>query len=58
MTREIPVLVEGRASRRKEIVNIVANFLVLNREEELLDEWTMTEEASARLAELLERHDH
>lgn len=53
MSEEVAIPAEDKSLRRKEIVNIVANFLSSNRNAELLDEWSMTEEAAARLAKLL-----
>ncbi len=54
--KELPPL--GPDIRRKEVVNIVANFLQDNRDEPLLDDYGMTTEAFERLLGLLRRNGH
>lgn len=53
---ELPTL--GPDVRRKEIANIVANFLQDNRGEQLLDDHGMTTEAFERFIALLKRNGH
>lgn len=54
MEETLPV--PDKATQRRELVNIVANFLSENGQEPLLDQWgLMLPEASERLALILKR---